>query len=198
MQKIFLFLLFTSFIFFTGCHSTESSEPVANVSPSDSTNIFPVTRFLRAQLKKLDTLPVTPLQIVMWKGKTDSSWMKREDIRKEAVPFLSPEIDSINLHSLFTEKAFLDQTINAYTFSYDPKMKLPDSVHLVHWDVYMNPQTNSVDRIYMVKEKDSAGKSVTIQLTWMVNNWFSIRTITQNQEKETNVREEKMIWNFDD
>lgn len=198
MQKSYLFPLLFSFIFFSACHSGESSEPVAPASPSDSTNIFPVTSFLRAQLKKLDTMPVTPLQIITWKGKTDSTWLKREDIRKEAVPFLSPEIDSLTMHSLFTEKSFLDQTINTYTFSYDPKKELPDSIQLVHWDVYMNPQTTSVQRIYLVKEKDSTGKSVTSQLTWMVNKWFSIRTITQNQENHPDIREEKLIWNFDD
>ena len=96
------------------------------------------------------------------------------------------------MHSFFTEKSFLDQTINAYTFSYDPKKQLPDSIDLVHWDVYMNPQTNKVERIYMVKEKDSMDNSVTKQLTWVVNKWFSIRTITQSHQKKPRVEEEKI------
>jgi hypothetical protein len=198
MQKLFLFLLPIGFLFFTACHSNETPRSVAIKTSADSTNIFPVTSFIRAQLKELDTMPVTPLLLTTIAGKTDSTWLKRADIRKKAVPFLSPEIDSASMHSLFKESSFLDQTINAYTFSYDPKNKLPDSIHLTHCDVYMNPQTNLVERIYMVKENDSATQNVTTQLTWLVDKWYSIRTITEVPGHKAQVKEEKMIWNFDD
>ena len=197
MQKLFLFLLLACFVFFSACHSGQTANPVATSTSADSTNIFPVTSFLRAQLKELDTMPVTPLLIISEDGKKDSTWMNRSDIRKNALPFLSPEIDSSSMHSLFKESSFLDQTINAYTFSYDPKNKLPDSLHLTHWDVYMNPQTNSIERIYMVKEKDSGNQSITRQLTWLVNKWYSIRTITQTETQQAQIKEEKMIWGFD-
>lgn len=198
MQKLFLFFLFTFSVFFSACHSDESSRHNDIPIPAAQSHIFPVTSFLKAQLRQLDTLPITPLLIYTANGKLDSTWLKREDLREKALPFLSPEIDSTTMHSLFSEKSFLDQTINAYTFSYDPKGKLPDSILLVHWDVYMNPQTNSIERIYMVKEKDSAGKNVTNQLTWVVNKWFSTRTIIQNQSGEPKVTETKLIWDFDD
>ena len=197
MQKLFLFLLTICFLFFTACHSNETPGSVAIKTSADITNIFPVTSFIRAQLKELDTMPVTPLLLTTRAGKTDSTWLKRADIRKKAVPFLSPEIDSVSMHSLFKESSFLDQTINAYTFSYDPKNKLPDSIHLTHCDVYMNPQTNLVERIYMVKENDSATQNVTTQLTWLVNKWYSIRTITQIPGQQAMIKEEKMIWDFD-
>ncbi len=197
MQKLVLFLLSACFLFFSACHSAENAPPVATEASVDSVNIFPVTSFLRAQLKDLDTMPVTPLLIVTEKGKKDSTWLKRPDIRKGAGPFLFPEIDSASMHSLFKENSFLDQTINAYTFSYDPKIRLPDSINLTHWDVYMNPQTNSVERIYMVKEKDSADQNITTQLTWLVNKWYSIRTIKQIPGQQAEVKEEKMIWDFD-
>lgn len=195
MQKLFFLLSF--FIFFSACQSNETVQPVAITTSIDSTNIFPVTSFLRAQLKNLDTMPVTPLLVITQNGKKDSTWMKRPDIRKNAFPFLSPEIDSTSMHSLFKESSFLDQTINAYTFSYDPKKELPDSIHLIHWDVYMNPQTNSVERIYLVKEKDSGNANVKRQLTWLVNKWYSIRTIIQIPNHEAEIKEQKMIWDFD-
>ena len=198
MQKLFLFLLVAGFIFFSACHSGETAPPDVSNSSGDSVNIFPVTSFLKAQLRSLDTLPVTPLRTLTRNGKTDSTWLKREDIRKEATPFLSPEIDSATMYPLFTEKSFLDETINAFTFSYDPKGKLPDSVHLIHWDVYMNPQTKSIQRIYMVKEASEGPRTVTTQLTWLTGKWYSIRTITEIAGQQPQVQEEKMIWNFDD
>jgi len=195
MQKL-LFLSLACFFLLISCNSKKNTAS-AIVEETDSVHIFPVTSFLKAQLRSLDTLPVTPLKIATVNGKKDSVWLKRDDIRKYATPFLSPEIDSANMYSLFKESSFLDETINAYTFSYDPKKQLPDSIRLRHWDVYMNPQTNTIERIYIVKEKDSANENITTQLTWLVNKSYSIRTITQRKGQEAEIKEEKMIWDFD-
>ena len=193
MQKLFAFIVPVFFIFFTACSSKKNNTASSN-SSGQIENIFPVTDFLKGQLRILDSMGVTPLKIISINGKKDSMWLKREDIRKNATPFLTPVIDSANMYSLFSERSFLDQTINAFTFSYDPKKKLPDSIKITHWDVYMNPETNSIDRIYMVKEN----ADTTTQLTWLVNKWYSIRTIIQPAQGQPLVKEEKMIWDFDD
>jgi hypothetical protein len=62
----------------------------------------------------------------------------------------------------------------------------------------MNPQTNSIQRIYLVKQWDSAGTGIINQLTWVIDKWFSIRTITQVQGDKPDIKEKKMIWNFDE
>jgi hypothetical protein len=192
MQKFFAVVVLFFIIFFSAC--SEKKNHTASTIPVQTENIFPVTDFLKGQLRIIDSMGVTPLKIISVNGKTDSVWLKREDIRKNATPFLRPVIDSANMYSLFSEKSFLDQTINAFTFSYDPKKKLPDSIKITHWDVYMNPQTNTIDRIYIVKEN----ADTTSQLTWLVNKWYSIRTIVQLANAQPQIKEEKMIWNFDD
>jgi hypothetical protein len=197
MQKLFRSLSIIFLFVFISCNSRNTGRHLTN-NTDDTVNIFPVTSFLKAQLKRIDSMPVTPLKIVTENEKSDSVWMKREDIRTNATPFLTPLIDSAAMNSLFSEKAFLDQTINAFTFSYDAKTKLPDSINLTHWDVYMNPQTKNIDRIYLVKEKNDSGENVTTQLTWLVNKWYSIRTITQIPNGQPKIKEEKMIWDFDD
>ncbi|MGN6533278.1 MAG: hypothetical protein ACTHK0_16160 [Ginsengibacter sp.] len=193
MQKLFRFIVPVFVIFFTACSGKKSNVLSTNNS-AQTENIFPVTNFLKGQLRMIDSMGVTPLKIITINGKTDSVWLKREDIRKNATSFLTPLIDSVSMYSLFSEKSFLDQTINAYTFSYDPKNKLPDSVNLTHWDVYMNPQTNTIQRIYLVKEN----ADTTTQLTWLVNKWYSIRTIVQISNQQPEIKEEKMIWDFDE
>ena len=193
MKIFFSLLLLVLVLVFGKC--TSNGNTSSNIKNSDdSLHIFPVTSFLKGQLKMIDTLPLTPLKTISENGKTDSSWLKREDIRKNATPFLTPVIDSASMFPFFTEKSFLDQTINAYTFSFDPKIKLPDSIHLTHWDVYMDPQTNEISRIYMVKENGDT----TTQLTWLVNKWYSIRKIIQKPGKEAEIKEEKMTWDFDE
>ncbi len=193
MRRLCGFIIPFFLIFFAAC-SGKKSNTASTDNSSQTENIFPVTDFLKGQLRIMDSMGVTPLKTISENGKTDSVWLKREDIRKNATPFLTPVIDSANMYSLFSEKSFLDQTINAFTFSYDPKKKLPDSLKLTHWDVYMNPQTNSIERIYIVKEN----ADTTSQLTWLVNKWYSIRTIIQVANAQPQIKEEKMIWNFDE
>jgi hypothetical protein len=198
MQKFLFFLIIFFAFIFSACHSSKSPAIVPTIDTGNVTTIFPVTGFLKGQLREIDSMEITPLKIVTVGGKIDSIWLKREDIRPAAAPFLTPLIDSATMSSLFSEKSFLDQTINSYTFSFDPKVKLPDSIDLTHWDVYMSPQTNKVTRIYMVKEKTENGTDVISQLTWFSNKWFSVRTITQSPGKKPEVREEKMVWDFDE
>ena len=198
MQKLLFPFIFGLAFIFSSCHSAQSPVVAPSADSGDVESIFPVTNFLKGQLREMDSAAITPLKIVTVNGKIDSTWLKREDLRPIAAPFLTPLIDSATMTSLFSEKSFLDQTINAYTFSYDPKVKMPDSIKLTHWDVYMNPQTNTVTRVYMVKESAKNNADTTTQLTWLVNKWYSIRTIAQQQGKQPEIKEVKMIWNFDD
>lgn len=195
MQKLFSLIFLGIFIFFISCHS-EKKNNISLAGTPESKSIFPVTSFLKGQLRLTDSMEITPLKVTTINGKADSTWLGREDIRLNADPFLIPVIDSITMSPFFSEKSFLDQTINAFTFSYDPKKKIPDSIKLTHWDVYINPQSNTVQRVYLVKENIENNISITTQLTWVTDKWYSIRTITQIPGKEPGIKEEKIIWDF--
>ncbi|MEO9003831.1 MAG: hypothetical protein ABI288_03795 [Ginsengibacter sp.] len=198
MQKLLPFILIGFAFFLNSCHSKKNNVEDSKNDSSELASIFPVTDFLKGQLRMIDSMQTTPLKLIISNGKTDSMWLKREDIRTDATTFLQPVIDSITMSPLFSEKSFLDQTINAFTFSYDPKVRLPDSLHLTHWDVYINPQSREVQRIYLVKETNESNNHIITQLTWATDGWYSIRTITQSPGKnEPDVKEEKMIWSFD-
>lgn len=188
-----LLIVFYSF----GC-SDQQSEPVKPIN-TDTTNqqtFFPVTDYIRGQLTEMDSLPITPLKIITVNGKEDSIWMKKEDIRPFAQPFLSPEIDTSNLKKLFVEKSFLDQTINAYTFSYDPINTLPDTLQLRRWDVYIDAKKNTIKRIFLVKEQTLNGFLQTQQLTWKSGQWCKITTIKEQQGQPAIIKEELMKWDF--
>ena len=179
MQKCFQAIIFIPVLFWISCQQKEQKNIPKNVPTEEAISFFPVTDFFLGQLGEIEKLPVTPLKINFDGDKHDSVWLKREDIRQLASPFLHPEIDSSTMAKYFIGKSFLDQTINAFTFSYDANKPLPDSIKLIHWDIYVDPQKNDVQRIYMVKEDSLAGAHITTQLTWQSNKWFSIRTIIQ-------------------
>ena len=198
MQKClspnFLILL----LLFTACRARNTGSAQRVDQAEESQTFFPVTDFILGQLRELDSIPITPLQISISGGKKDSVWISKKDIRKFTVPFLNPVIDSVKMSNFFSEKSFMDQTLNAVTLTYDPKTRIPDSIKLTHWDIYINPKLNTVDRIYMVKEEIQNEKTVTTQLTWVAGKWCSIRKISQQPKMLPEVHEEILKWNFDD
>ena len=196
MQRLMPIVFFLSVILYS-CSEKKSAAPQkTEKDPSQNRTFFPVTEFIRGQLTEIDSLPLTPLKIITYNGNQDSIWMKKEDIRPFAEPFLHPEIDTTNLKHLFTEKSFLDQTINAFTFSYDPIDKLPDTLQLKRWDVYIDPKKGEVKRIYIIKETNNKGIVQTLQLTWKTHQWCKISTITEQPGKPTEIKEETMKWDF--
>lgn len=186
------------FLFFSCAEQKPQSSLTTSKDTTEDHSFFPVTEYIRGQLRETENLPVTPLKIITHNGKQDSIWMKKENIRPFAEPFLHPEIDTTNFKNLFSEKSFLDQTINAFTFSYDPIEKLPDTLQLKRWDVYIDPKKNMVKRIYIVKEINKNGILQTVQLTWKANQWCKITTITDQPGKQPDIKEELMKWDFNE
>lgn len=198
MQKLLRIFFLASIFFCDSCQEPTQKNVPAEKLPEDSVSFFPVTEFIKGQVKEIEDLPVTPLKININGARHDSIWINKKDIIKYAEPFLHPEIDSSSLANLFIGKSFLDQTIDAFTFSYDPKAKLPDSIKLTHWDVYIDPQKNTVLRIYMVKNDSIDSRGVITQLTWVADKWFSIRNIIKTPGGEPEIKEQIFKWDFDE
>lgn len=155
---------------------------------------FPVTSFLKGEIFNLKKNGINPLKYTTVNDRTDSAWLKIEEIDDAVKEFLQPEIDTANLTAFFSEKSFFDQTINAVTFTYEAAGVLPDSIKLVNWDVYVDPDANRVKRIYMVKQQD---KDTQLQLTWVSGKWCKITTIVTDEKGVSTVKkEEKITWDF--
>ena len=158
--------------------------------------VFPVTEFLKGQLKEVENSPITPLKTTVLNGHIDSVWTSRDSIRDFAAPFLTPVIDSASLSAYFDGDSFLDQTINSVTLSYAANNKLPQNISLRMIDIYVDPKENTITKVYLLKEKNIGSRNTKVQLTWKTNEWCSIVTITQNNGEKPVIKEEKMTWAF--
>lgn len=195
MMKVFI--LFALPLLATSCNNP-SAVPV-NVPQQNKTAIntefFPVTNFIKGQILEMGRNGINPLKITSSGNKVDSAWLKIEELNVAFEDFLSPIIESSNLHSFFKENKFLDQTLHTYTFTYEPLTQLPDSIKLQRWDVYINPDNNSVKRIYMEKNITPVKK---LLLTWQSNQWCRIVTVTVDASgKELIKKEEEIKWSFE-
>jgi hypothetical protein len=191
-----LFSVISMVIILLSCNNSSNNNPVPAVKDTPvKQSFFPVTSFLRGEINTLKTRGVDPVKYTTINNHTDSGWLKNKDMDAAFYEFLHPEIDTANLVNLFTEKSFLDQTINAVTFTYDVTLPpLPDSMQLQHWDVYIDPDANTVKRVYMVKQ---VGKNKILQLTWISKKWCKITTIVTDEKGESKIeKEEKLFWDF--
>ena len=204
MKKIFFSVIIV--VVLKGCtsHNTattsvppQQDSTVANEIKKDS--FFPVTSFIKGQMILLDSLPVTPLHTVTINHKTDSVWLKKAELIPLLADFISPEIKETNLISYFKETSFNDLTLNSVTMTYDPVTVLPDSLSLRHWDIYINPESGNVVKVYIVKQFKKKEGVVIQQLTWKTNKWALITTLLNKPNDSTQLlKEEKFIWNFNE
>lgn len=188
-------------ILFLSCNDSKKNDHEKNIQEKneisgqkEQPSFFPVTDFLRGQIAEIKTRGINPIKITSTKNRQDSVWLKTEDMNDEFAPFLSPVIDSTNLAGMFAEKTFLDQTIDAFTFTYDPIKALPDSFLLQRWDVYVDPKSSRVRRVYMIKKST---EHKILQLTWLTGKSCRIISIANDSkgndyvEKEVNIK-----WDF--
>ncbi len=180
---------------FIACNQSEKNSPETTGvrPPVEKASFFPVTSFLKGQLFLLSKEPVTPMRTITIGNKTDSSWIKKEDVNGLVTDFFTPVIDSLNMIHFFKEEKFNDASLNAFTLTYDPRVKLPDSIPLRHWDVYIDAETGEVSKVYIVKNKMDS----SLQLTWVNGNSCSIRAFSKKPDGSLQLeREEKITWKF--
>ena len=176
-----------------GNNSTEKITPVTPVV-EEKPNFIKVTSYIKGEIFQIREKMQNPIKYTTINGHMDSLFLKFEELNDQLKEFVQPVIDSANLGSLFTETKFVDQTINAITFTYDPKVQLPDSMPLRHWDVYVEPETGKITRVYIVKR---SGNNKTLQLTWQAGEWCKTTTLTGNTDGSLSVeKEEKISWDY--
>ncbi len=196
-MKRFCFITISILIFYGCSNNGEQSHPSQETKSAKTDSFFPVTSFIKGQMITLDSLPITPLQLTSIKGNTDSAWISKDKLKDLYSPFITPVIDETNLTEYFKENSFSDQTLNAVTFTYDPIGKLPDSISLRHWDVYIHPETGNVIKVYIVKQVKIGGQIVTQQLTWQTNKMAKISTILNKPDGSMSLEKEVvLIWDF--
>ncbi|MEO7265151.1 MAG: hypothetical protein ABIW38_09575 [Ferruginibacter sp.] len=195
----FLSIVFLYSLCILGCtNNNPRTHKEGNASPYKKSNekliFFPVTSFIKGEIASIKQAGINPWIVTIANGKKDSVWLKVEDFSAAFAPYLTPEIDSSNLIDNYKETSFLDQTICTYTFLYEPSKQLPGTFSLRRWDVYIDQQSNKVQRIYMQKQWGD-----TIQhLTWLAGKWAkTISMLTKNNE-DIQLRETTIHWNFDE
>ncbi len=171
-----------------------SNHSAQQVQEKENTEFFPVGNYLKGQLIDIQNSGITPIKFIKKNGMKDSSWIKTSQMESEFLEYTTPSIDSISIAPFFNVKKFFDQTLNLITLSYDPIGSIPGNIPWRHWDIYIDPETNVIRRIYLVKELPNHNIR---QLTWITGKYCRAITIEDNLQGKSTIGNEVIIkWGY--
>jgi hypothetical protein len=172
------------------CNSQKTESTTIKSKEDTLANYFPVTNYLKGEIYSIKNGDITPLKKVIVGTKIDSAWLPMEGIDSNFTAFLNPIIDSANCKTTFAESKFLDQTINAFTFTYEPRTPGSDFA-FANWVVYVDAEKQAVSKIYMVKK---TGNQTQQQLTW--NSGKSCKIVDVDLANSKVTKEVSITWNY--
>ncbi|HEX4956724.1 MAG TPA: hypothetical protein VFV46_00995 [Lacibacter sp.] len=151
-----------------------------------------VAGYLKGQLAYLDTVPLallkTTLQDTVY---TDSVFIQKAQLRTAITPYLQSQLDKEQFESSFEETSFLDASINTVTLTYNA---INNNLPIQRIDVYVDPETEQIKRVYLVRQELKKDTSVSQQLLWRHNSGCTFITTYQTKQQEFTTNE-KISWN---
>ena len=191
LVKRSIVIILLPLFFLTACQGKSPDTPTV-INTEDTTSFFPVEDFLLGQLAELEANPINPLLIVkVNKNLPDSSWLRQEVLRENFQPFLFPDLNMDELRRNYEQSRFYDQSLPAITFTYSLKPGANSLQGLENWNVYINPKTQRVFRIFTKRE---FGDSL-ILVNWEVNKYANQKSIKVSGDS-TIISEKTIQWDL--
>lgn len=157
--------------FLNGCTSQKKDPDVSPIS---------VIAIIKGQLNQLDTslFQFTKLETV--DGKTDTTFLKREEIRTLAKDFLSlPDITQSDYSGKYTEDRFIDESSNTLNITATAKnehLEIQKQIIMVPLNQYTS---GSVQSLYIDRIIDTKDSTLEQKLFWQMDKFFRIASIIQ-------------------
>ena len=184
MQKLFFFLAFT--ITILSCTSSETGK--------DKPEFIDVASYLKGQLAYMDTIPFAFEKTVLHDSVyTDTTFLSKEQLKAIVLAFLPEDLEQKTFQKLYTETSFADASTNFITLTYEPEGKKDLPVQRI--DVYVNPETQQIAKLFMVRKADTKDSSLTQQLLWKHNKSCKLITTVYKANDQEKVLSEKINWN---
>jgi hypothetical protein len=169
-------------------------------SPSEGTDVRgdSVLAFLHGQISRLDAGTASLTLYNTHNGKEDSSHIRTSDVQSMTAPFLvalsslsTGQGTASGWASLYKESSFPDSSNYRTVISFQA---LSDSTPLNMVDVYINPDTKSIRKMYLQYSLHRADSSVSKQLIWETDKSFTLITTIDKNEYTADLLQQKVVW----
>ena len=154
-----------------------------------------VLSIIKGQLNRLDTSLYGIIKYETSGNITDTVYLKREEIRKFAAPFLSlPEIADKNYYENYTEEKVIDaqqETLNITTTAKNENAEIQKQIIVIALADVSNGKVQSIFIDRYIPSKDS---TVEQKLFWEMDQYFSIRNIIEKENQPEKTLFTKVAW----
>lgn len=161
----------------------------------EAVEFFPVHSYLHSQVAHIDTSLYPLRKIVRNNGRSDTSFMPREQFRKEAADFLTiPDIASKKLKDDYIESRIYDDVLKRVLFSYSPK---EDDAPILRQDVTIEPGAggdDAVKTIFINQLNDFSDSTVQKKMLWEVGRRFQVITTVSRNGSADKTRTLEVWW----
>jgi hypothetical protein len=184
MYKLLNIAIISSVLLFYSCNNQPEKEKATFID---------VAGYLKGQLAFLDTVPLALLKTSLIDTVyTDSMFIQKEKLRAIVNNFLLPQLDKGTFEKSFEETTFMDASINTITLTYNA---IDKTLPVQRIDVYVNPETEQIKRIYLVRQQQLKDTTLSQQLLWNHNSSCTIISNRQTSKGEETNTTEKITWN---
>ena len=173
-------------ILFTACKEKKEAKQEPPIS---------VLSIIKGQLNHLDTSLYGIIKYETADNTTDSTYLKRDEIRKFAAPFLSlPEIADKNYYENYTEEKVIDaqqETLNITTTAKNENAEIQKQIMVITLADASNGKVQSIFIDRYIPSKDS---TIEQKLFWEVDKYFSIGRIIEKENQPDKTHFTKVTW----
>ena len=190
MKNYLTCLLLTIFILAACNQKKESKKEEESKEPPIS-----ALSIIKGQLNHLDTSIYEVKKFETANNVTDSTYLKRGEIRKAAEPFLTlPEIADEKYHEKYAESRLIDaqqNTLNITSLSTSDSAEVQKQIIIIS----LSPTTNStVQSIFIDRYITRGDSTIQQKLFWEIDKYFSIGSIIEKENQPEKIHTTKVTW----
>ena len=179
-MKNYLIILALAILLVTGCKGKKGEKQESPIS---------AISIIKGQLNKLDSSLYEFKKIERSENRNDTTYIKRDEVRGLAGPFLSlPDIADKPLSKKYTEERLLDAEQNILSITSTLKENEKEEIEKQMLSVDISDISNGhVQSIFIDTYKESGDSTIERKLVWEVDKDFTIyTTIQKNNQPEKN------------
>lgn len=154
----------------TACRS-KPPKTVPAVSGTDTGKFYPISSFIKEQIRYVDLRNFAIYKITTINGKKDSATLTKDQFIQWASLFIDKDISSPQTAPQYRESVFNDLSTGSVTLNYTP---INREAVIQNIDVLLSAETNLVKRIFIKTVLERGDTTVTEQYSWKTDKSFQV------------------------
>jgi hypothetical protein len=186
-MKNYLIISALAIILFSACKDKEDLKKEAPIS---------ALSIIKGQLKKFDSTIYAFTKYERVGDKTDTAYLRREEVKKIAEIFLSlPEIADEKYHKRYTEEKIVDAEQQTLSITSTLKDGVNSEIQTQMLIIDMADLSNgTISRIFIDSYKNSGDSSIGKKLYWEIDKYFTILTSIEKENQPEKTHYTKIEW----